>query len=97
MNCLIYYRHGNFNSKGSTDSGVFINGKSLDAGFKEGKFGAAGQKEKGKFLDEASGYRDANGDLKYHNNEAAYENQAGTSSNADHGYSEGDKKYAGEK
>ncbi|XP_050503789.1 uncharacterized protein LOC114340365 [Diabrotica virgifera virgifera] len=92
-----FNRYGNFNAKAGSDAGIVINGKSVDAGFRQGEFGAKGLSEKGRFLDEASGYRGANGDASHYRNDAAYANKAGKSRGSEGGYSETKGDYAEDK
>ncbi|KAG5887137.1 hypothetical protein JTB14_024246 [Gonioctena quinquepunctata] len=94
-----FNRHGNFDTKAAAEAGAFAKGKNLEAGFKEGKFGAKGLREKGHYLDESKGYKGAKGDEKYYKNGDAYANRAGKSSGVVGGFSEGDKygEYAEEK
>ncbi|CAH1159752.1 unnamed protein product [Phaedon cochleariae] len=83
-----FNRYGNFDNAAASEAGAAAKGSSLDAAFEDGKYGARGLSDKGRFLDEDSGYNGAQGDAKYYRNGAAYANKGGKSFGTIRGYSE---------
>ncbi|XP_023014237.2 uncharacterized protein [Leptinotarsa decemlineata] len=84
-----FNRYGNFDSKGSAEADAFAKGGNNEEKFKEGKYGSRGESDKGHFLEEANGYKGAEGRGKIYQKGAAFANRAGKSFGAVGGFSEG--------
>lgn len=87
-------KRGNFNKYADYDAnakarqGAFKNGANHNSGFKGVGYSSKGASDKGKFEDENSGYKGAEGEEKYYDRQAEFGNKGGKSFGSVTGYSE---------